>query len=410
MTSDLTGAMSEARIDAEAGPLRAALTADLAGQGLLSDPAWERAVRAVPRHRFVPGFYADSGRRDDSGLTVWEPVTASADPRRWLEAAYRDTTLITQLDGEEPDWEHPSPRAGGAPTSSSTLPSLVVRMWQDADIGDGQDILEIGTGTGYSTALACERTGGTGEVTSLEIDPRRLAQAAAGLYGTGYFPDLAAADGLYGYWPSAPFDRIVAACSVRRIPRPWLEQARPGGKILATLTGWLHGYARVLLTVAGPGAADGPLLPGTISFMAARAHERPEPGNPAHWAALTRDAPPREVRHDWTRLDETTAAGFLGRFIAQLAAPRAQLTADGGDDVHLVDVTTGSAAAFSPGPTTRRTVRQTGPRRLWDAIEAAWDAWDAAGQPGPEAFCMRVVQGQQVICHPGVQELSFRIR
>lgn len=407
MTSNLAGAMNEARFDDEAGMLRGALAAELAGQGLLADPAWERAVRTVPRHRFVPGFYADSGRRDAAGLTVWEPVTAVTDPRRWLEAAYRDATLVTQFDGDEPDWDHPAPRAGGAPTSSSTLPSLVLRMWLDADIGDGQAILEIGTGTGYSTALACERLGDTGEVTTLEVDSHRLAQAAAGLYGAGYFPDLAVADGLYGYWPSAPFDRIVAACSVRHIPRPWLDQVRPGGKILATLSGWLYGYARVLLTVSGPDAS-GPLLPGTISFMAARTHQRPEPGNPSHWASLTRDARPREVHHDWMRLNEATEAGFFGRFIAQLAAPGAQLATDGGDGVYLVDVATGSVAAFSSGPA-ESTVRQVGPRRLWDDIEAAWNAWDAIGRPGPEAFRMRVSQGEQVIEHPDATGLTFRM-
>jgi hypothetical protein len=142
--------------------------------------------------------------------------------------------------------------------------------------------------------------------------------------------------------------------------------------------------------------------------MAARAHERPEPGNPSHWASLTRDTRAREVLHDWTRLDEATETGFFGRFIAQLAAPGAQLTTDGGDGVHLVDVATGSVATFSSGPA-GGTVRQAGPRRLWDDIEAAWSDWDAIGKPGPEAFRMRVSQGDQVIEHIDAKELTFRM-
>jgi protein-L-isoaspartate O-methyltransferase len=105
----------------------------------------------VPRHLFVPGFYADTGQRSDDGLTIWEPVTQATDAQRWLEATYADATLITQFDNDEPDWARPAPRAGGAPTSSSTLPSLVLHMWIDAEIGDGHNVLEIGTGTGTAT-------------------------------------------------------------------------------------------------------------------------------------------------------------------------------------------------------------------------------------------------------------------
>lgn len=393
----------------EAERLRRNLTEALAEDGLLDDQAWRRAVETVPRHRFVPGFYAENGSSAD-GLTVWEPVTALTDPDRWLREVYRDRTLITQFDGDEPDWHRPAPRIGGAPTSSSTLPSLVLRMWMDADLRDGHNVLEIGTGTGYSTALACERLGDNGDVTSVEVDIGRLDQAADALYGCGYYPDLAVADGLYGYWPSAPFDRIVAACSVRAVPAPWLAQTKPGGKLLATLSGWLYGYARVLLTVTDAYTAEGPLLDGTVSFMAARTHERPEPGNPGHWASLTGDAPPRPVRHSPHRLDEATEKGFFGRFLAQLAAPDAQLVTQGTGDggvLSLVDVTTGAAATLTPDRVHGHTVRQAGPARLWDAVEAAWDTWDLAGRPGPQEFRMRVHNGWQSITQGEANDLAF---
>ncbi|WP_367869753.1 methyltransferase domain-containing protein, partial [Streptomyces prasinopilosus] len=242
-----------ADLETDAVRLRAAMAGNLAARGFLDDPGWRAAVEAVPRHRFVPGFYlpAEDGN-DGRGLTRWQPVTATLDHGRWLAAAYSDATLITQFDGDEPDWENPAERHGGAPTSSSTLPSLVVRMWADAEVREGHTVLEIGTGTGYSTALACERLGSAG-VTSIEVDGRRLEQAASALHGCGYAPTLAVADGLYGYWPEAPFDRVVAACSFRAVPPALVAQTRPGGKILLTLSGWLYGYARVLLTVAGDG-------------------------------------------------------------------------------------------------------------------------------------------------------------
>lgn len=392
-------------IDTAAEPLRAELARRMASDGHLDDPAWRHAVETVARHQHVPGYYADSGRRTETGLTVWEPVTATTNPQRWLQGVYTDQTLITQFDGDEPDWNNPPPRIGGAPTSSSTLPSLVMRMWADADIHDGHDILEVGTGTGYSTALACERLDDTGQVTSIEVDSHRLDQAAAALYGAGYGPSLAVADGLHAYWPNAPYDRIAAACSVRRIPNEWLAQTRPGGKILTTLSGWMWGFARVLLTIGDHGGAEGPLLPGTISFMLARADSPPAFGTPAHWARLLDDAQQRPARHQPDRITAATAEAFHARFLAQLAAPTAQMT-DDGNVTYLVDVTTGSVAALTPDDGTW-TVREVGPVALWTTVETVLDAWDNAGRPGPEAFRVRVEGERQTISHVTAHDLAF---
>lgn len=377
-------------IDTAARPLRQRLAHQLARDGLLADPGWRQAVEQVPRHWFVPGFYTDSGKRDDIGLTLWEPVTADLDPQAWLEAIYQNRTLITQFEEDEPHWGSPAVRAGGSPSSSSTLPSLVLRMWTDAVLAEGQDVLEIGTGTGYSTALYSQRYG-SARLTSIEIDPDRLGQAAAGLFRCGYGPHLAMSDGLYGYAPYAPYDRIVAACSVRRIPRPWLAQLKPGGKILTTLCGWLNGSARVLLTMGEDGVATGNLLPGTISFMIARADGPPRFGNPAHWATLVADAEPRTARHSPARLYQDDEQAFHGVFIAQLAAPNAQYTTHEGV-TYLIDAVTGSVAALTQNDDGWQ-VRQAGPVRLWGRIETALDAWDQAGRPGPERFTMHIGSG-----------------
>ncbi|WP_328392325.1 ATP-grasp peptide maturase system methyltransferase [Streptomyces sp. NBC_00390] len=382
--------------DTDAARLRETMAKALAEDGVLGDPAWRAAVEAVPRHRFVPGFYLPADERDGQGLTVWEPVTAELDYGRWLAAAYSDITLITQFDSDEPDWKQPAARHGGVPTSSSTLPSLVLQMWADADLHEGHTVLEIGTGTGYSTALACQRLGST-DITSIEVDPHRLETAASALYGCGYTPTLAVADGLYGYWPQARYDRIVAACSFRAVPPALLAQARPGGKILLTLSGWLYGYARVLLTVAENGTAEGPLLPGTISFMSARTHAAPALGNPAHWAAGLPDKS-RIARHSPDRINAATDEAFHLRFLAQSAVPHAQLTMVG-NIVHLVDVVTGSAAALTPNTGTWE-VREGGPVPLWERIERLLDAYDAAGRPGPEAFKLHVYDNGQHLTHP----------
>ncbi|WP_329383028.1 ATP-grasp peptide maturase system methyltransferase [Streptomyces sp. NBC_01716] len=392
-----------ADLEKDAQRLREAMAKALDRDGVLADPDWRQAVETVPRHRFVPGFYLPAGERDAHGLTMWEPLTAALDQGRWLAAAYSDTTLITQFDGDEPDWTRPAVRHGGAPTSSSTLPSLVAGMWVDAEIAEGHTVLEIGTGTGYSTALACERLG-SADITSIEVDPHRLEAAASALYGCGYTPTLAVADGLYGYWPEEKFDRIVAACSFRAVPPALIAQTRPGGKILLTLSGWLYGYARVLLTVAEDGTAEGHLLSGTVSFMAARTHAAPAFGNPAHWAAGL-PARPRSARHSPERISAATEEAFHLRFLAQCAVPDAQMTTVG-EVVHLVDVVTGSAATLTPddGPWQ---VREGGPVRLWERVERVLDAYDAAGRPGPGAFTLHVHDDGQHLRHPQMPGLSL---
>lgn len=140
--------MMPADLETDAERMRKVMVKALAENGVLADSGWRTAIETVPRHRFVPGFYLPADERDGQGMTVWEPVTPESDYDRWLDAAYSDTTLITQFDGDEPDWKQPAVRHGGAPTSSSTLPSLVVRMWADADVVEGHTVLEIGTGTG----------------------------------------------------------------------------------------------------------------------------------------------------------------------------------------------------------------------------------------------------------------------
>ncbi|MGC0334817.1 methyltransferase of ATP-grasp peptide maturase system [Streptomyces sp. SAI-170] len=392
-----------ADLETDAARLREAMATALAADGVLADPGWRAAVETVPRHRFVPGFYLPADECDGQGLTVWEPVTAETDYGRWLAAAYSDTTLITQFDGDEPTWKNPQVRHGGVPTSSSTLPSLVVRMWTDADVQEGHTVLEIGTGTGYSTALACERLG-SADVTSIEIDPHRLEQAASALYGCGYTPTLAVADGLYGYWPQASFDRIVAACSFRAVPPALLAQALPGGKILLTLSGWLYGYARVLLTVNADGTAEGQLLGGTVSFMSARTHAAPAFGNPAHWAAVL-PATGRVSRHSPERITAGTEEAFHLRFLVQCAVPDAQMTTVD-DVVHLVDVVTGSAATLTPVED-RWEVREGGPVKLWERVERVLSAYDEAGRPGPETFTLHVYDGGQHLRHPKLPGLPL---
>src|ERR1700732_2918318 len=138
----------------DTAPQRRALTARLEKSGVLTTLRWRAAVEAVPRELFLnPGVSLPmhGGR--------WRPVTAAgADPAEWAEIACRDQSLTTQLDGHLTA-DQVGGLVTGVPTSSSTTPVTVVGMIESLDVDDGHRVLEIGTGTGYSSALMCHRLG-----------------------------------------------------------------------------------------------------------------------------------------------------------------------------------------------------------------------------------------------------------
>ncbi|MDX3585096.1 ATP-grasp peptide maturase system methyltransferase [Streptomyces europaeiscabiei] len=371
-----------------AAELRHFLADRLERDGHLRSAAWRSAVEVVPRHDFVRAYFR---RSHGTRSTLWTPVLPGRDDMNaWLKEVYADDTLVTQLDGHvyPADVEGP---VHGDPTSSSTLPSLVVRMLQDLDPQDGDRVLEIGTGTGYSTALLCERLGSE-QVTSVEVDPAAAARAGAAITAAGYEPALVNGDGLLGHAEGAPYDGLIATCSVRTVPGGWLEQVRPGGTIVTTVSGWLYGSGLLKLTVGEGGTAEGRFLPGTVSFMIARPHAAPSLSGVGD--LLTQEAYERpaqvgpEVLADWT-----------ARFVAQLAVPGAQyigMSVDGGPMLdHVVDLATGAFATLVPDGEGGFLARQGGPERLWDAVEESVGAWRDAGVPPQTGFGMTVTTNRQ---------------
>ncbi|MEU0786484.1 ATP-grasp peptide maturase system methyltransferase [Streptomyces sp. NPDC006173] len=354
------------------------LVSTLTASGSLRTAPWKQAAAAVPRHEFLrDGFF----RRVRGSATSWTPVLA--DDPRWLDACYEDESLVTQIAGTIV----PADICGEIvrePTSSSTLPSLVLRMFEELQVEDGMRVLEIGTGTGYSTGVLCQRLG-EDCVTSIEYDEDVAARARAALGRVGLYPALVTGDGLLGHGAQAPYDRVIATCGVRTVPQSLIEQTRPGGLILATVGGWLASSSLARLTVYDDGTASGPLLSGHVSFMLARPHWAPPLGRlPDLSVGKEREAIlGADVLDDWA-----------GRFVVQDAVPYAQrltLQQDGRQEHVLVDVDTGSwAAVYDEG--NRWTVRQGGSVALWDAAEEALGRWHAAGSPALEEFTLTVTR------------------
>jgi hypothetical protein len=95
-----------------------------------------------------------------------------------------------------------------------------------ARIREGHKVLEIGTGTGYSTAIVCSRLGDK-NVYSIEYDPGLAAAAADHIHAAGYHPTLITGDGLARHKDDAEYDHIVATCAVRHIPQPGCTKYAP---------------------------------------------------------------------------------------------------------------------------------------------------------------------------------------
>jgi protein-L-isoaspartate O-methyltransferase len=245
---------------------RGRLVRVLERDGLLADRRWRTAFADVPRHMFLPRFFRPVSP------TEWAAIDSSDDD--WLTQVYANRVLVTQLDGDPARWElaRAGGRISGVPTSSSSMPAIMAVMLEALDVVDGNQVLEIGTGTGYNAALLCHRLGAD-HLTTVDIDAELVDAARQRLAAIGYRPTCAATDGAAGYPPRASYDRVVCTCAVSTVPLPWLAQTRPGGIVVTTLNRPL-GAGLVRITVDADGTGQGRVLADDGRFMPLRAHRR----------------------------------------------------------------------------------------------------------------------------------------
>lgn len=179
-------------------PDTAALIAALDKLNAFPNARIRAAFGAVPRALFLPNVPPDEVNADRAVITK------------------RDTT--------------------GAPISSSSQPTMMAQMLEQLDLQPGMNVLEIGAGTGYNAAIMQTLVGPEGHVTSVEIDLDVADQARDNLQRAGFGAvNVVVADGASGYSPRAAYDRIICTATSWDVPRAWVRQLKPRGRLVTPI-------------------------------------------------------------------------------------------------------------------------------------------------------------------------------
>ena len=330
---------------------------------------WRAVVEEVPRHMLVPRWWAPSACETSRADMLWELKDGPADAAAWLQTAYSDRSLVTQVGtshaDQAADGEHPA----GNPTSSSTLPGLVVRLAQLAYLADAADVLDVGTGSGYGCALLAARLGAQ-HVTSVDVDPYLTAAAAERLDSVGLRPTVLTADATDAL--PGTYDRIIATFAVRPVPASWLAALRPGGRLVTTIAG-----TGLILTVdkTDDGGAMGRIEWDRAGFMVSR-HGPGYP--PPLWDhnEAARDQAGEEVGQGRYPVVNVMEAWELWSMLTVLAPGVEHYYQEAGDRrTAWMLHPDGSWARASEVGSESPVVHQGGARRLWDLLDEIREMW-----------------------------------
>jgi protein-L-isoaspartate(D-aspartate) O-methyltransferase len=154
-------------------------------------PATVAAMRAVPRHEFVPDRHRGDAY-DDRPLPIGDGQTVSA-------------------------------------------PHMVATMVETLSLSPGERVLEVGTGCGYHAAVTSEVVGADG-VYTVEVSDRLAGAARERLDRLGYGAvSVRTGDGATGWPEHAPYDAAYLTCAAPDFPDAVLDQVRERGRLLAPL-------------------------------------------------------------------------------------------------------------------------------------------------------------------------------
>ena len=176
----------------------------LTGRGIL-DPRVIDAMAWIPRERFVDGSLHDQ--------------------------AYSDRALSIGCE------------------QTISQPYIVGLMTEALTLHGGEKVLEIGTGSGYQTAILAELAR---DVVSIERHAALSEKAGRLLVELGYDRvKLVVGDGTLGWAAEAPYDRILVAAAAAVVPPALLEQLAPGGILVIPIGGRDQQVLQAIRKIAG---------------------------------------------------------------------------------------------------------------------------------------------------------------
>lgn len=146
-----------------------------------------------------------------------------------LDRAPRHEFVSLEFLGQAYD-NHPLPIGYGQTISQ---PYIVALMTQELDVRAGDQVLEIGTGSGYQAAVLAEL--GV-EVYTIEIIEQLADQARARMDQLGYGKvHVRHADGYFGWEEHAPYDAIIVTAAPDHVPQPLVQQLKVGGVMVVPI-------------------------------------------------------------------------------------------------------------------------------------------------------------------------------
>jgi protein-L-isoaspartate(D-aspartate) O-methyltransferase len=169
----------------------------------------------------LAAFLRDSGIRDERVLAAVAQVSRSV--------------FVPERFREEAESDRPLPIGCGQTISQ---PYVVAYMTEKLRLAGSERVLEVGTGSGYQTAILARLAE---EVFSIEIVPALAERAKDVLLGRLGLRNvrLRTGDGTEGWPEEAPFDRIIVTAAAAEVPPALAEQLAPGGRMILPVGGEL---------------------------------------------------------------------------------------------------------------------------------------------------------------------------
>jgi protein-L-isoaspartate(D-aspartate) O-methyltransferase len=368
-------------LDELARPYTDALVAALKSEGKLSSPLVESAFKHVPRHPFIDQFFL---LETNDRRIQWRHVQPSSvqNTDAWLRAVYTNRPVVTAYDEYN------------APTSSSSSPDAMALMLEASQLRPGLRVLEIGTGTGYNAALLAHIVGDPHKIFTVEIDAalaRRAQQRLNQVAGEGI--TVYVGDGLRGYAPGAPYERMIATGSYHKVPLDWLDQLQPGGILLMNLRGHLGACAFLKIVKVGPQrVAHGTFLAGS-DFMELRDAQAPSHRVTDLVARYLGRPAVAQKPFTCAEFDPSVLWDHRLEFLLQLSFPEMYFTSVQVDPMCPCLIDTASDTMLVFRPTDRQGewfVEIKGQEHLWKRVVQAYRWWIDTGAADIDAYLLEI--------------------